>query len=98
MIIGHPLPDGADMGFADRLKGLVNKAEDEAATHKDQIHKGVLKAEEAADQRTGGQYHDQILKAGQTADGFVDGLKEPDAQAPAHAESPPGGPPAESGR
>jgi ElaB/YqjD/DUF883 family membrane-anchored ribosome-binding protein len=86
------------MGFADKLKGLASKAEDEAATHKDQIHKAVLKAEETADQRTGGQYHDQILKAGQTTDDFVDGLKEPDAQAPARAEPPPGGPPAESSR
>ncbi len=81
------------MGFADKLKILTKKAEDEAATHKEQVHKAVLKAEEVADQRTGGQYHDQILKAGHKADDFVDGLKEPDPPAGAPAESPPGGEP-----
>lgn len=69
------------MGFADRLKGLAKQAEDEAATHKDQVHNAVLKAQEAADRQTGGQYHDQIVKAGEKADGFVDNLKEPDAPA-----------------
>jgi hypothetical protein len=32
------------MGFADKLKALSKKAEDEAATHKDQVHSAVLKA------------------------------------------------------
>lgn len=77
------------MGFADKLKDLAKKAEDEAATHKDQVHKAVVKAEQAADQRTGGQYHDQILKAGEKADDYVDGLKERDLQPPAPAGSPP---------
>ncbi|MGI9184267.1 MAG: antitoxin [Solirubrobacteraceae bacterium] len=71
------------MGFAERFKSLTKKAEDEAATHKEQVHKAVLKAEEAADRQTGGQYHDQITKAGAKADVFVDGLKAPDAPAPA---------------
>ncbi len=70
------------MGLADRLRNLTKKAEDEAATHKDQVHKAVLKAEEAADRQTGGQYHDQIVKAGQKADVFVDNLKEPEPSAP----------------
>lgn len=70
------------MGFADRLKGLAKQAEDEAATHKDQVHKAVRKAEEAADRQTGGQYHDQIVKAGEKTDGFVDSLEEPDPSAP----------------
>lgn len=83
------------MGFADKFKNLAKKAEDEAATHKDQVHKAVLKAEEAADQQTGGQYHDQILKAGQKADVYVEGLKEPDSHAP---EQPRGEPPAAPGR
>jgi hypothetical protein len=77
------------MGFGDKLKDLAIKAETETATHKDQVHNAVLKAEDAADQRTGGQYHDQIVKAGQKADVFVDGLKEPDADAPAEPKSPP---------
>lgn len=83
------------MGFADKLKDLAKKAEDEAATHKDQVHKAVLKAEEAADRRTGGQYHEQILRAGQKADVYVDGLKAGDVRAPAPPEPLPGEPPAE---
>ncbi len=86
------------MGFADKLKDLTRKAEDEAATHKDQVHKAVLKAEEAADQRTGGQYHDQILEAGHKADDFVDGLKEPDANAPAQSEASTARPPTDPAR
>lgn len=86
------------MGIRDKLRDLTKKAEDEAATHKDQVHQAVLKAEEAADQRTGGQYHDQIIKAGEKADVFVGGLKEPDTHAPAQAEPSPGEHPAEPGR
>lgn len=67
------------MGFADKLKDLTTKAQDAAATHKDQVHKAVLKAEETADRQTGGEYHDQILKAGQKADAYVEGLEEPAA-------------------
>jgi ElaB/YqjD/DUF883 family membrane-anchored ribosome-binding protein len=85
------------MGFANRLKDLAKRAEDEASTHKDQVHKAVLKAEEAADQRTGGQYHDQILKAGHKADEYVDSLTEPDSNAPPPAV-PPAGAPREPGR
>jgi ABC-type transporter Mla subunit MlaD len=69
-----------NMGIADKLKGLTNKAEDKAAEHKDQIHEAVEKAEAAADQRTGGKYHDQIQKAAAKADTFVDGLKDPEKQ------------------
>jgi MT0933-like antitoxin protein len=35
----------------------------------------VQKAEAAADQRTGGKYHDQVVKAGEKADAFVENLK-----------------------
>ena len=72
------------MGLADKLKGLTKKAEDEAATHKDQLHKAVLKAEETADQRTGGQYHDQIVAAGEKAEREAEAareLKEREAEA-----------------
>ena len=63
------------MGLADKLRNLTKKAEDAAAEHQDQIHQAVEKAEAAADQQTGGKYHDQIQKAGAKADVFVDGLK-----------------------
>jgi ElaB/YqjD/DUF883 family membrane-anchored ribosome-binding protein len=67
------------MGLADRLKRLTKKAEDTADEHKDQIHEAVQKAEVAADQRTGGAYHEQIQNAGAKVDGFVDRIKEPEA-------------------
>ena len=69
------------MGLADRLKGLTKKAEETAGEHKDQIHQAVQKAEDTADQRTGGRYHEQIQKAGAKADSFVDGLQETEKKA-----------------
>jgi DNA-binding protein H-NS len=63
------------MGIADRLRNLTKKAEQAAVEHEDQIHDAVQKAEAAADQRTGGQYHDQIVKAGEKADAYVEHLK-----------------------
>lgn len=65
------------MRLADRLKDLTKKAEDTAADHKDQIRQAVQKAEAAADQQTGGKYHDQIENAGAKVDTFVDRIKEP---------------------
>jgi ElaB/YqjD/DUF883 family membrane-anchored ribosome-binding protein len=76
------------MGIADKLKGLTSKAEDAAAEHKDQIHEAVEKAEVAADQRTGGKYHDQIQKAAAKADELVDGLKEPEKPAAPDGSTP----------
>ena len=67
------------MGLADRLKLLTKKAEDTAGEHKDQIHEAVQKAQDAADQRTGGAYHDQIGNAATKLDSYVDRLKEPQA-------------------
>jgi DNA-binding protein H-NS len=65
-----------NMGLADRLKGLTKKAEDAAVEHQDEIQRAVQKAEVAADQRTGGKYHEQIQKAGVKADTFVEGLEK----------------------
>jgi DNA-binding protein H-NS len=66
------------MGLADRLKDLTKKAEETAVEHKDQIQQAVQKAEVAADQRTGGRYHDQIRKAGAQADGLIERLNQTD--------------------
>ena len=77
------------MGFADKLKDLAKKGQDEAATHKDQIHNAVLKAEQTADRQTGGQYHEQIVKAGEKADAYVDGLKPAAPAGPEGATTPP---------
>ena len=66
------------MGISDRLKNWSKKAEDAAAEHKGEIEKAVTKAEELADQRTQGKYHDQIQKAGAKADQYVEGLQPPE--------------------
>jgi DNA-binding protein H-NS len=68
------------VGIADRLKNLTKKAEESAVEHKDQVHEAVQKAEAAADQQTGGKYHDQIQKAGTKADALIDSIKPADAQ------------------
>ena len=72
------------MGIADRLKDAAKKAEETAAEHKDQIREAVHKAQDVADQRTGGKYSEQLQKAAAKADGVVDRLKDPD-QPPADA-------------
>jgi ElaB/YqjD/DUF883 family membrane-anchored ribosome-binding protein len=82
------------VGLSDRLKNLRKKAEDTAVEHKDQIHQAVQKAEDAADQRTQGKYHDKIAKAGDMADAYVDKLNPADEQQQtsdpdAHASTPP---------
>ena len=69
------------MGLTDRLKNLTKKAEDTAAEHTDQLHQAVQKAETAADQRTGGKYHDKIAKVGDKADAYLDTLKPDETQA-----------------
>jgi DNA-binding protein H-NS len=73
---GIATPTKGNMGLADGLKGLTKKAEDAAVEHKDDIEQAVHKAEVAADQRTGGTYHEQIQKAGAKADTFIEGLGE----------------------
>ena len=68
------------MGLSDRFKDLRSKAEDAVVERKDQIQQTVQKVGEAADQRTGGKYHDHIEKAGAKATGFVDGLGDQTAE------------------
>ena len=74
------------MGLSDSFKDLRKKAEEKAAEHKGQIIETVQKAEQAADQRTGGKYHDKIQKAGAKAQAAVEGLPDP-----AEAAQPPTG-------
>jgi hypothetical protein len=82
------------VGITDRLKDLRKKADDTSAEHKDQIQAAVEKAEVAADERTGGKYHDQIAKAGAKVEANVENLKpeasaEEDAPATARQASAP---------
>jgi MT0933-like antitoxin protein len=45
------------VGFLDKAKGLTSRAVDK---HGDKIAKGVAKAAETANRRTGGKYEDKI--------------------------------------
>jgi MT0933-like antitoxin protein len=85
------------MGLSGKFKDLRSKAEEAVVERKDQIQETVQKVGEAADQRTGGKYHEHIEKAGAKATGFVDGLgdQEPkDTPAPTEAaDSPEATPP-----
>jgi MT0933-like antitoxin protein len=63
------------MGLADRLSELTKRAKDTAAEHKDEVEQTLQKAAAAADQRTGGKYHDQITKAKTKAEGYMKNLE-----------------------
>ncbi len=73
------------MGFGDRLKQLTSKAKRAAAEHPDQIQQAVEKAGKAADQQTGGKYHDRIAKTGAKVESYVENI-EPDARATGHEQ------------
>ena len=62
------------MGLSDRLKDLRTKAEDTVVERKDQIQQTVQKVSQAADERTGGKYHDRIEQVGTKASGYVEQL------------------------
>jgi hypothetical protein len=98
-----------NMGFADKLKDLGDKAKLAAAEHKDQISQTVETAGNVADRRTGGKYRDKIFKATQKAEAAVGklsgdaeaGQTDPTSSGPAApsepaAQSEPGEPPAPS--
>lgn len=50
---------------------LVDKVKQLAGKHPDQVNKGVGKAEQAADQKTGGKYDSQIKQGGDRAEGYL---------------------------
>lgn len=50
---------------------LMDKMKQLAGKHPDQVNKGVDKAEQAADQKTGGKYDSQVQQAGDRAEGFL---------------------------
>lgn len=60
------------MGIGD----FVDKAKDLAAENKDAVKEGIDKAGDFADEKTGGEYSDQIEKGEETAKDFVDGLED----------------------
>jgi ElaB/YqjD/DUF883 family membrane-anchored ribosome-binding protein len=76
------------MGLADRFSQLTKRAKDAAAEHKDQVDEALRKAAAAADQQTGGKYHDKIVKAEGKAEDYVENLPEPGAAQTAPASGP----------
>jgi DNA-binding protein H-NS len=82
------------MGLSDKIKDLRSKAEEAVVEHKDQIQQTVQKVGQAADQRTGGKYSEQIQKAGAKASGFVEGLSEKGGEATGEQAPQDGTPPA----
>jgi len=59
------------MGFLDKLKGMTGKAVDR---HGDKISKGVSKAGDVIDKKTGGKYTDKIKQGEQKVDDSLDAL------------------------
>lgn len=70
------------MGMTDKFKDLKAKTEKAAVDHKDELHKAVDKAEQLADERTQGKYHDQLDKLASKADAQLDDLAKQHAEAP----------------
>jgi hypothetical protein len=62
------------MGLTDRFNKLTKQAKDSAAEHKQPVEQALQKAA-VADQRSGGKYHDQIIKAETRAEGYVENLE-----------------------
>lgn len=80
------------MGWADKLKKLSDTATELVGEHKEQIQGAVDKVQKAADERTGGKYHDKLAQAGAKTGDLLDKVK-PDEPAPpaAPAATPPAG-------
>ena len=55
------------MGLFDKLKGAKGKAKGVAAQHGDKIAKGVDKATDVVDDKTGGKFTDKLEKVDEAA-------------------------------
>jgi hypothetical protein len=77
------------MGFLDKAKDARSKAETFAGEHSSQLKGALDKVEDAANKATKGKYKDKISSATDKADGYVDGLKSKDTQAPTEETPPP---------
>lgn len=58
---------------------LAKKVKDLAGQHPDSVGKGVEKAEQMAEKKTGGQYDGQIEQAGHWVEGYL-GADDPNAE------------------
>lgn len=86
------------MSLADKAKQLAAQAQTYAAAHKGTVEKGVQRAQQTVNAKTGGKYQSQLDKMGQRADAYIDNLPEsqqpstdpgsptttPDTDTPAH--------------
>lgn len=61
------------MSFMDKVKGMVGK-------HPDKAQQGIDKASSAADEKTGGQYSEQIDTGSEKASNYVESQSEQDQQ------------------
>ncbi len=68
------------MSLADKAKQLAAQAQSYAAAHKGTVEKGVQKAQQTVNAKTGGKYKTQLDKAGQRADAYIDNLPESQQQ------------------
>lgn len=66
-------------GSVHKVKQLEADAEQAAAEHPDQVKAALAKIEGAADARTGGTHHDQIARAGEKAQAYLDRKNPPQA-------------------
>lgn len=57
---------------------LFDKAKDLASEHPDQVHQGIDKVQELAEDHLGSQFEGQIEKAGDLAEGFLGVRQTPD--------------------
>ena len=73
------------MGVMDNFK---DKARDAAETHRDKIDKGLDKAAELANKKTGGQHADKIDQVVERGKDALDRMDEPNAR----PDQPNGGP------
>jgi len=55
------------------FKSLIDKAKELMGKHPDQVHSGVQKGEDVANQKTGGKYDDKVDQAGDKAEGYMEG-------------------------
>ncbi len=67
------------MSLGDRARRLAGQARTYAAGNKDKLERGIEKAGQAADTKTGGKYHGQIANAGQRADEYLEKLANSEA-------------------
>lgn len=64
------------MSLAENVRKLAAKAQASAGGNKGKIEKGIRKAAQTLDARSGGQYHDQIGKLDQRAERYVEQLPD----------------------